>query len=104
MGKVSKKYHSTGNKFERFSVFFVFYSSNSNRILSSREFIILSDFEFLVCLGLLCCVLWPVFTRGQTHSTDTAQHRDIQHSQIIVLFFNVVVSLMVHDHTYVYFP
>ena len=28
--------------------------------------------EFLVCLGFLCCVLWPVFTRGDTeqgHST-----------------------------------
>ena len=22
--------------------------------------------EFLVCLGFLCCVLWLVFTRGQT--------------------------------------
>ena len=52
----------------------------------------------------MCCVLWPVFTRGQTHSTDTAQHRDTQHSHIIVLFFNVVVSSMLHDHMYVYFP
>ena len=52
----------------------------------------------------MCCVLWPVFTRGQTHSTDTAQHRDTQHSQIIVIFFNVVVPSMIHDNMYVYFP
>ena len=32
-------------------------------------------FEFLVCLGFLCCVLWLVFTRGQTHCTETAQYR-----------------------------
>ena len=74
------------NKFERFRPFFVFNSSNSNRILSSRELIIFTRFEFLVCLGFLCCVLWLVFTRGQTHSTDTAQHRDTQHSHIKVFF------------------
>ena len=43
-------------------------------------------FEFSVCLGFLCCVPWLVFTRGQTHSTDTAQHRYTQHSHITVLF------------------
>ena len=42
--------------------------------------------EFLVCLGFLCCVLWLVFTRGQTHCTDTAQHRYTPHSYIRVLF------------------
>ena len=38
--------------------------------------------RLFLCLGFLCCVLWPVFTRGQTHSTDTAQHRYTQHSHI----------------------
>ena len=48
-------------------------------------------------------MLWLVFTRGQTHSTDTAQHRDTQHNHIKSLIFNVVVSSMIHDHMYVYF-
>ena len=47
-------YHAPGNKFERFRPFFAFNLSNSNRILSSRELIILSDSKFLVCLGLMC--------------------------------------------------
>ena len=71
------------NDFGPFCIQFVEFESNFV-VAGINNF---ERFEFLVCLLLLCCVLWPVFTRGQTHSTDTAQHRDTQHSQIIVLFF-----------------
>ena len=43
-------------------------------------------FDFFCVSGFLCSVLWLVFTRGQTHITETAQHRFTQHNQTIVFF------------------
>ena len=61
--------------------------------------------DSILCVsGFLCCVLWLVLTQGQTHITDTAQHRFTQHNHNYSFILNVVVSSMIHDNMFVYFP
>ena len=68
----------------------IFPRSNSNRILSSRELIILNDSNSW-CFWGSCAVCRGLFAHEDRHSTDT-------HSIVVDYSFilNVVVSLMIH--------
>ena len=74
------------NDFGPFCIKFVEFESNFV-VAGTNNF---ERFEFLVCLGFLCCVLWLVFTGAQTQQGHTAQ-------SYYRLCFNVVVSLTIHD-------
>ena len=94
--QMQSNYHSPGNNSNDFGpLFFCFNSSNSNRILSSRELIILSDSNFW-CVWGSCAVCCGQFSHEDrhAHSRDTAQHRDAQHSHMY--FFNVAVFMTIH--------
>ena len=74
------QYHARRNKFERFRPFCVFHSSNSNRILSSRELIILSDSNFW-CVWGSCAVCCGLFSHEDRHTAGTQHSTDI-HSTV----------------------
>ena len=64
------------------SALFAFNSSNSNRILSSRELIILSDSNF-GCVCGSCAVCCGLFSHEDRHTART-QHSTGTHSTVII--------------------
>ena len=79
------------------------YLSNSNQILSSRELIILSDSNFW-CVWGSCAVCCGLFSHEARHTARTQHSTDTQQKSYYSFIFNVVVSSMIHDNMYVYFP
>ena len=90
------------NKFERVRPFFGINKSNSNRIWSSRELIILSDSNLWCVWGSWCAVAC-FHTRTDTqHGHSTAQIHTAQSNSSFII--SVVVSSMIRDNMYLYFP
>ena len=80
MGRSRREYYARRNKVERCRPFFVFNSSTSNRILSSRELIMLSDSNCW-CVWGSCAVCCGLFSHEDRHTART-QHRTGTHSTV----------------------